>query len=541
MAERHRHAIIVAGLSLLTGLIPGRVGAQEVTPSGLPAAGSPQGAYHLTLGAAASGGDASGDWSSSSPDAMEYGAPQLRDIQQRLERLEVQNADLAFQNQKLRNSLGIGAPGERLPQKTWGSDVMPASAAESPAGSAQGQAAEIAAGMLELKTGMEKLGAGVQQLGDNLTVTTAYKDYGFKLALFGALSGEMIFADARPLIPTAVTVISPDFGRNTQIAEISARSSYLGAAAVGPSFGNLQSGGLILAYFYSSTIIDDAYGFFIARAYGELKNECGRFSVGVDGDVINPLNPEMIVFTVGNGAGNLGFLRAQFRIEQYFHPSNESQVTAQFALTDPIPTNYENFSLKEGLTESNGWPNLEGRLALGVGPMVPRGGGVCVRAHEVGVSGLVGQLRRTGDLFTPNAVADVWAVGADARVAITDRLGVKGEFYHGQTVGTYLGAIVQNFNANRQGICSTGGWGEIYYYWTPCLHSHFGCGIDDPLDSDLTAGQARRNQFHFGNILWDVTKSLDVGFEVSHWDTAYMPPLEDNSAMVYNTRVRIKF
>ena len=77
MAERHRHAIIVAGLSLLTGLIPGRVGAQEVTPSGLPAAGSPQGAYHLTLGAAASGGDASGDWSSSSPDAMEYGAPQL--------------------------------------------------------------------------------------------------------------------------------------------------------------------------------------------------------------------------------------------------------------------------------------------------------------------------------------------------------------------------------------------------------------------------------------------------------------------------------
>jgi hypothetical protein len=471
---------------------------------------------------------------------MNYPSPELRDIRQRLQRLEVQNADLALQNQQLRNSLGIGSARDRFVQPTGGGDMMRVSASESTHDPAQAQAAEIAAGMAELKTGMENLGAGVEELGRNLTVTTAYKDRGFKLALFGAFSGEMIFADARPLIPSAVTVISPDFGRDTQIAEVSARSSYLGAAAVGPCIGSLRSGGLVLVYFYSSTILDDAYGFFLARAYGELKNEYWRYSIGVDGDVINPLDPEMINWAAGRGGGNLGFLRAQFRVERYFHPSDLCQVTAQLALTDPTPTNYENFSLEEGLTESNGWPNLEGRLALGVGPMVPRAG-VCVHAHEVGVSGLVGELRRTGNLVTPNAVADVWAVGADARVALTDRLGVKGEVYHGQTVGTYLGGIVQNFDADREGIRSTGGWGEVYYYWTPCLHSHFGYGIDDPLDRDLTAGQARRNRFYFGNILWDVTRSLDVGFEVSYWETDYMPPLADNDAMVYDTRVRIKF
>jgi hypothetical protein len=167
--------------------------------------------------------------------------------------------------------------------------------------------------------------------------------------------------------------------------------------------------------------------------------------------------------------------------------------------------------------------------------------GTCVRAHEVGVSGLVGELRRTGDAQIPNMFGDVWAIGADARFAITDCLGVKGELYHGQTVGTYMGAIIQNFNGDREGIRSTGGWGEIYYYWMPCLHSHFGFGIDDPLDSDLTAGRPRRNQFYFGNILWDVTKSIDVGFEISRWETAYMAPLHDNQAMVYDTRVRIKF
>ena len=475
-----------------------------------------------------------------SAENSEFGTSDLGDIQRRLRRLETQNAELARQNEQLRDRLEGGSGGERLSARTPDGAVKPVSAAEPLANPAQAESATIGAGMLELKQGLEKMGAGVEELGKNLTVTTAHKEFDFKLAIFGALSTELICADARPLIPSAVAMVSPDFGRDTQIAEVSARSSYLGAAAVGPCVGDFKSGGLFLAYFYSSSILDDNYGFFIARAYGELKSDFWRFSAGLDGDVINPLYPEMIDWSPGFGAGNLGFLRAQFRMERYFYPSDESQVTAQFALSNPIPTNYENFSVKEGLTESNGWPNLEGRLALSVGPLVEQAG-KCVRAHEVGVSGLVGQLRRTGDLLTPNMIADVWAIGADARFAITDRLGVKGEFYHGQTVGTYMGAAIQNFNANREGIRSTGGWAEVYYYWTPSLHSHFGGGVDDPLDADLTAAQARRNQFCFGNILWDVTKSIDVGFEVSRWETAYMAPLHDNAAMVYDTRVRVKF
>jgi hypothetical protein len=473
------------------------------------------------------------------PQGAEVAASETWDIEMRLQRLEFQNAELVRQNEQLRDSLGAGLGGRPMSQTTRGGVVL-ASAAESPADPTEAKPSGIAAELLELKSGMEKLGSAVETIGENLTVTTADKELGFKLALFGAISGEMILADARPLLPSAVSLVSPDFGRDSQIAELSARSSYLGAAAVGPSVGDFQSGGLVLAYFYSSSILDDNYGFFIARAYGELKNECSRLSVGVDGDVINPLSPEMIDWAAGGGAGNLGFLRAQFRMERYFYPSDESQVTAQFALSEPIPTNYENFSVKEGLTESNGWPNLEGRLAIGFGPLTRRGVAT-FRPTELGVSGLVGQLRRTGDLNIPNSVADVWAVGTDARVAITERLGVKGEFYHGQTVGTYLGGIIQNFNADRQGIHSTGAWAEINYYWTPELHSHFGYGIDDPLDSDLTAGLAKRNQFYFGNILWDVTKSIDVGFEVSRWETAYMSPLHDNQAMVYDTRVRVKF
>jgi len=532
-------AIIVAIPILPAGLKLPSVAAQEPSMPRLPGVASPSPGYSPTLQEDGPRDNGSPGSYSSFPQGAEAAASETWDIQRRLQRLELQNAELVRQNEQLRDSLATGPGGHRVTQTTRGGVVL-VSAAEPPADPAEVQPSGIAAGMLELKSGMEKLGAGVERIGENLTVTTAHKECDFKLALFGAISGEMILADARPLIPSAVAMVSPDFGRDTQIAELSARSSYLGAAAVGPSVGDFQSGGLVLAYFYSSSILDDNYGFFIARAYGELKNDCWRFSVGLDGDVINPLNPEMIDWSPAFGAGNLGFLRAQFRMERYFYPSDESKVTAQFALSNPIPTNYENFSVTEGLTESNGWPNVEGRLALGFGRLVEREG-TCVRAHEVGVSGLVGQLRRTGDLLTPNMIADVWAIGADARFAITDRLGVKGEFYHGQTVGTYMGAAIQNFNANREGIRSTGGWAEVYYYWTPSLHSHFGGGVDNPLEADLTAGKIRRNQFCFGNILWDVTKSIDVGFEVSRWETAYMAPLHDNQAMVYDTRVRVKF
>ncbi len=539
MWNRRSLALVVAILVFPAGLrLPS---AAAIEPSQSPAlgVGSPSPGYPATLYEDGRGEDGSPGSYWPFPQRAEGPAWQTRDIEMRLQRLELQNAELVRQNEELRDSLGAGAGGCLMTQTTGGGVVL-ASAAEPPVAPTEAQPSGITPGVLEMKAGMEKLGAAVEKIGENLTVTTADKELGFKLAFFGALSGEMILADARPLVPSAVSLVTPDFGRDSQIAEVSARSSYIGAAAVGPSVGSFQSDGLVLAYFYSSSIIDDAYGFFLARAYGELKNECSRFSVGVDGDVINPLSPEMIDWAAGGGAGNLGFLRAQFRMERYFYPSDESQVTAQFALSEPIPTNYENFSIKEGLTESNGWPNLEGRLAIGFGPLTRRGVAT-YRPTELGVSGLAGQLRRTGNAITPNSTADVWAVGADARVAITEKLGVKGELYHGQTVGSYLGGIIQNFNADRQGIRSTGAWGEVYYFWTPCLHSHFGYGMDDPLDGDLTAGLARRNKFYFGNILWDVTKSIDVGFEVSRWETGYMDPQQDNQAMVYDTRVRVKF
>lgn len=50
------------------------------------------------------------------------------------------------------------------------------------------------------------------------------------------------------------------------------------------------------------------------------------------------------------------------------------------------------------------------------------------------------------------------------------------------------------------------------------------------------------NRVSFANFVWDVNRSVEVGFGVSHWDTDYAGPGPniDNDAMVYHTRLSAK-
>jgi hypothetical protein len=61
------------------------------------------------------------------------------------------------------------------------------------------------------------------------------------------------------------------------------------------------------------------------------------------------------------------------------------------SLSNPIATAY-NGELAN-LVEDNGWPNLEGRVVLGAGPVAKKYG-FEARTFEFGMSGLLGQLRR---------------------------------------------------------------------------------------------------------------------------------------------------
>ncbi len=140
-------------------------------------------------------------------------------------------------------------------------------------------------------------------------------------------------------------------------------------------------------------------------------------------------------------------------------------------------------------------------------------------------------------------VEKVWGLATDVRWRMNDRFGVMGEMYTGQTLGTYNGGILQNINIDTlEGIRSTGGWLEVFYYWTPCFHSHTGYGIDDPLDGDVASSGHVYNSTLYTNFLWDLNQAFRVGFEFTWRKTNYKAAeLPDNEGAGFQTQVSWAF
>ncbi len=393
----------------------------------------------------------------------------------------------------------------------------------------------------KLQATLKQLGEGVQQLSKNLTVLTGKEEW--KIILFGELKGEVLYSSSRPVIPGAPLLLAPasPFGLSDDTIDVHGKPTLLGALVVGPEVCDFKAGGLILAALYSETVVQDRYGLLPLQAFGELKNDTCRFAAGLQLDVFNPLIPNMVNFNTLWASGNSGGYRGQVRGEHFLYPDADSQITIQAALGEPLPT-----VITDGrrisdiqLSEDNGWPNVEGRVALAFGPIEGEGP-EARRPFEVGVSGLVGEIRTT-PFNGQRVVADAWGVGADARWKVHEWFGFQAEVFHGQTLGTYLAGSLQTVNSvTLEGIRASGGWAEVYFYLTPCVHLHLGYGIDDPLDRDLAFAQIVRNETCFGTLFWDVTEAFRIGVELSYRETTYRGLL-DNDGVLLHTQFRWKF
>ena len=106
---------------------------------------------------------------------------------------------------------------------------------------------------------------------------------------------------------------------------------------------------------------------------------------------------------------------------------------------------------------------------------------------EVGVSSHIGDERFTFSAAHEDLPARTWSFNADFKVPYNECWGMQGEAYIGENLSAFLGGIGQGYDFTlKQSIYDQGGWLELYHYWTPCLHSHVGYCLDDPLDHDIT-------------------------------------------------------
>jgi len=373
-----------------------------------------------------------------------------------------------------------------------------------------------------------------------------------QLSVSGAISLLGVNATDRAFVPwNPLFMLPPSFlGDDNATFELHGRQSNLQFLYAGPKIGQWDTGAFAKFYFTNSTLTSDVYGFMPVVAFGEVRNEHFRVSAGLQPDLFAPRDPVVIPLTLMGGAGNAGTFRGQLRGEAYWKPSRNLQGTLQAAISDPISTILIDASRRS--TESDGIPNFEVRGALGVGAFETLAGGRQERPLEVGVAGMIGRIRNSQIVYDLDdidpaipirSVIDIGGMSVDTKINLTDRIGLIGEGYFGQGLGTYAGTIFQTFNSQTyRAIRGQGGFLEAFVYLTNRLHVHGGYGLEGPLRRDLpvSAGSIVRNSAYYSSLFWDISPRVQYSFQVDYRETDFLV-LQDNSGWIFYNQLAFRF
>lgn len=185
--------------------------------------------------------------------------------------------------------------------------------------------------------------------------------------------------DARPIYsifaqmpaPYGNIFLAPGTPESQWTNVISARQSTLGFLFAGPDLGDFGTLARFETCFLNSMVDANVYGLAQYYLYAKLISDDWAFTGGVTNSLVNPLAPSVLNASSGSDFGNLGFMRPQLRAERFIRVTDNLLITPQFALSSPVGTDFfqQPTTGPEGiqLGEENGWPNIEGRLAVGVG------------------------------------------------------------------------------------------------------------------------------------------------------------------------------
>ena len=300
-----------------------------------------------------------------------------------------------------------------------------------------------------------------------------------------------------------------------------ANQSRFGLRMAGPGSGSMETSGRVEIDFYGGGA-ENRPTIMMRHAYVELSWPDRQLSVlaGQSADVIAPLNPTTLNYSVNWWTGNIGYRRPQLRVTQGLS-LGDAKLMLQGAVARTIG---DAWGFHPGDTgEDAGFPTLQGRVAC----TFPLG---TAEPVTLGLYGHWGQEQHDSNAAGDNQDFHTWSVGVDVEVPVTEGLAIKGEFWTGDNLDAYLGGIGQGVNQTRlDEITSTGGWvaaaiGPV----GPWLY-HVGAACDDPDDRDLNAGDRSQNLSFFGNALYRINEAVTAGVELSHWETLYQSRGSANS------------
>ena len=334
----------------------------------------------------------------------------------------------------------------------------------------------------------------------------------------------------------ALYSLSPDLdGGGHSGFQIDPKSSRLGVKVAGPDLPWLcrcvKTSALAEIDFQAANYAGtrNRGGVMMRRAFVDFTRDDTRLLIGQEWDVVSPLVPQSLNYVPGSYTGNVGYRRAQIRLERTRKWSNDFSTLWQFAVCDNVPNDY--------LTDPNvdiansGWPMLQGRIAATFG----RNPWANCQPCTVGVSGHIGEM--THDYMNPkidHRRHETWSANLDVEVPVTNRLQFTTEIYTGTNLSPLLAGIGQGVdlfspgsaNFNPRSADAYGGWVNLNFKATKKFRINSGYCVermDGMIGSTSIGGNeysARdKNQVLYLNGIYHWTEDFLTGLEVSRWRT----------------------
>lgn len=269
--------------------------------------------------------------------------------------------------------------------------------------------------------------------------------------------------------------------------------------------------------FYGLAAAENKSQLMIRHAYVQMKGERWSFLAGQTWDIISPLNPRTVNYSVLWTQGNIGYRRPQMRGAFWAPMGDAATIKLDAGVSRNISGDLDGDKMDDGA--DSGLPAAQGRLGLDS----KFGDG---HAAAIGAWGHFGQ-----SAYGPedSLTIDSWSVGADVSLTIGKRVTLMGEFFTGQALGQYLGGVSQSTTPMNEALPARGGWGMIGLKAADRITLNLGYGFDDPDETEWKVpddGEAYTlkdmNSEFFGNLVYDITGNVQAMFEIALCKTEYL-------------------
>ena len=366
---------------------------------------------------------------------------------------------------------------------------------------------------------MEELKKAVMQQGRS-TSTPALRPVlsNLDIQLYGYLKLDAAYDSSRTDDGNfAKWVERENANRDDEQFNMTANQSRFGMNITGPDNGAMKTSGRAEVDFYGGGSQNKPNPM-MRHAYMKLDWPADKFSIiaGQTSDVISPLVPTTVNYSVAWWTGNIGYRRPQIRLTKVLGVDGDVDLTLEGAIARTIGRGDAIGGTESG--EDSAEPTLQGRASVSM-PVF------CSTPATIGLSGHYGKEEYDVAANGSNREFRSWSLNLDFLQPVNSWLTIKSELFTGENLDAYLGGIGQGVTltgANMYDeIGSSGGWIAASLGPWSGQRYNIGVAMDDVDRGDVNEGARTLNRSVFANMFCAIDKNAEFALELSHWKTDY--------------------